>query len=131
MTGIDFTGYTHVNLCVDDLEAADDFYGKRLGLEQLPRPDFGAAGTWYRLGNAQLHLVAVEAMPDWNNAAPHLAIHVPTDAFEETVRHIKDAGVELTSDIREREDFGVPVKTAFMKDPAGNLIELTDVPTYS
>lgn len=131
MTGIDFTGYTHVNLCVDDLAAADAFYGEGLGLEQIPRPDFGAPGTWYRLGNAQLHLIEVGEMPDWRNAAPHLAIHVPSDSFDETVQTIKDAGVELTADIREREDFGVPVKTAFLKDPAGNLIELTDVPTYS
>jgi len=27
-----------------------------------------------------------------------------------------------------REDFGVPVRAAFCKDPSGNVIELTDVP---
>ena len=27
-----------------------------------------------------------------------------------------------------REDFGKPVRAAFIKDPAGNFIELTDVP---
>jgi hypothetical protein len=31
-------------------------------------------------------------------------------------------------DIRQREDFGVGVKTAFVKDPDGNVIEMTDVP---
>jgi hypothetical protein len=27
-----------------------------------------------------------------------------------------------------REDFGKPVRAAFIKEPAGNFIELTDVP---
>ena len=132
MSQLAFAGYTHVNLVVDDLEAAQAFYGDKLGLEALARPDFGGfPGLWYQLGNAQLHLSVVDAMPDWNGAKPHMALYVPREEFEATVAAIKAAGVELTSDIREREDFGVPVQTAFLEDPAGNLIELTDVPTAS
>ena len=33
--------------------------------------------------------------------------------------------------IRHREDFGVGVKTAFVKDPSGNVIEMTDVPPFN
>jgi hypothetical protein len=36
--------------------------------------------------------------------------------------------VEFLGDTMAREDFGVPVRAAFCKDPSGNVIELTDVP---
>jgi catechol 2,3-dioxygenase-like lactoylglutathione lyase family enzyme len=128
-TGI--AGYAHVNLCVTDLEAAREFYEGKLGLEVLPRPDFGGfGGYWFRLGPSQLHLSVVDEMPDFKKGAPHLAIYIGSDAFESTVASFQGRGVDLTMDIRKREDFGVPVKTAFLKDPDGNLIELTDVAPF-
>ncbi|HEV8296408.1 MAG TPA: VOC family protein [Acidimicrobiales bacterium] len=128
-TGI--AGYAHVNICVTDLEAAREFYEDKLGLEQLPRPDFGGfGGYWFRLGPSQLHLSAVGDMPDWKKAAPHMALHIDSDVFETTIEKLRGNGVDFTMDIRQREDFGVPVKTAFCRDPAGNLIELTDVALF-
>ena len=126
-------GYAHVNLCVTDPEAAREFYEGKLGLEVLPRPDFGGGfgGYWFRLGNSQLHLSRVKKMPDWNEAFPHVAIYIPTDEFESTVETLKSRGVDFFMDIREREDFGVGVKTAFVKDPDGNVIEMTDVPPFN
>ena len=124
-------GYAHVNLCVTDLEEARDFYERKLGLEVLPRPDVGGMGTWFRVGNSQLHLSHVEKMPAWNNAFPHLAIYIPTDEFESTVETLKSQGVDFTQDVLPRDDFGVVVKTAFVKDSDGNLIEMTDVPPFT
>ena len=104
----------------------------KLGLEVLPRPDFGGfGGYWFRLGNSQLHLSHVKKMPDWNEAFPHLAIFIPSDEFESTVESLKSRGVDFFMDIRQREDFGVGVKTAFVKDPSGNVIEMTDVPPFN
>jgi len=122
--------YSHVNIVADDLDAARDFYGTKLGLTELPRPDFGIPGAWFRLGPSQFHIIVVNEMPDLKGAAPHFAIYIPTEEFEPTIGALKDAGVTFTSDIRSREDFGVPVKTAFCKDPAGNLIEFTDVALF-
>ena len=97
-------GYAHVNLCVTDPEAAREFYEGKLGLEVLPRPDFGGfGGYWFRLGNSQLHLSHVKKMPDWNEAFPHLAIFIPTDEFEATVESFKSRGVEFFMDIRHRD----------------------------
>jgi catechol 2,3-dioxygenase-like lactoylglutathione lyase family enzyme len=121
-------GYAHVNICVDDLETAREFYENKLGLKVLPRPDFGGmGGYWFALGASQLHLQGVAKMPDWNDGAPHLGLYIAGDDFERVIGAIHDAGVEFTFEIREREDFGVPVRTAFVRDPAGNLIEFTDV----
>jgi catechol 2,3-dioxygenase-like lactoylglutathione lyase family enzyme len=125
-------GYAHVNVIVDDIDAARAFYERKLGLERLARPDFGGfGGEWYRVGPVQLHLSVADRMPDWNGTAPHLALYIPADEFVDTVRGLEAAGVELTSDIRVREDFGVAVQTAFCRDPAGNLIELTDVAPFA
>ena len=122
------TGYSHINILVDDLDAAHRFYIDTLGFEVLPRPDFaGFAGAWYRVGSMQLHLSVVEEMPDLKGGFPHLAFHIPADQFDATVDTLKSSGVEFLSDAFSREDFGVPVKAIFCKDPSGNPIESTDV----
>ena len=41
MTAETIAGYAHVNIVVTDIDAAKAFYGGKLGLELLPRPDFG------------------------------------------------------------------------------------------
>ena len=125
------TGYTHTNILVTDLEAAHDFYINKLGFSVLPRPDFGGfAGAWYRVGQMQLHLSVVTEMPDLKGGFPHLAFHVPSDQFDSTVDALKSAGIEFLGDTMAREDFGVPVRAIFCKDPAGNPIELTDVAPF-
>lgn len=124
-------GYAHVNLCVTDTAQALEFYVDKMGLEKLPRPDFGGfGGAWLRLGPVQLHLSEVAEMPDFKGNAPHLAIYIPTDEFESSISVLAEAGVDVGPGVRTREDFGVPVQTAFCTDPDGNLIELTDVAPF-
>ncbi|HRE03170.1 MAG TPA: VOC family protein, partial [Ilumatobacteraceae bacterium] len=53
------TGCNHVNLLVDDLAAAEHFYGTVLGFEALPRPGISGTGAWFRIGTLQLHLSVV------------------------------------------------------------------------
>lgn len=132
MAAVDtISGYTHINILVDDLDAAHAFYIDTLGFEVLPRPAFdGFPGAWYRVGQMQLHLSVVEEMPDLKGGFPHLAFHVASADFESTIDALKSAGVEFLGDTMQREDFGVPVRAIFCKDPAGNPIELTDVPPF-
>jgi catechol 2,3-dioxygenase-like lactoylglutathione lyase family enzyme len=126
------SGYTHINILVDDLEAAHGFYIDALGFEVLPRPDFpGFDGAWYRVGQMQLHLSVVKEMPDLKGGFPHLAFHIPSDCFDETIDGLKSAGVDFMGDAMTREDFGQPVRAIFCKDPAGNPIEFTDVAPFS
>ena len=133
MSGVEaITGYSHINILVDDLEAARGFYIDTLGFEVLPRPDFGGfEGAWYRVGPLQLHLSVVKEMPDLKGGFPHLAFHIDTKRFDETVDALKSAGVTFLGDAMAREDFGVPVRAIFCKDPAGNPVEFTDVPPFS
>jgi glyoxylase I family protein len=121
------SGYSHVAVSVTDLDAARDFYCDVLGFEVLPRPDFGFPGLWLRVGDLQLHLGVVEEAPSPDPGFPHFALYVPTEKFESTIEAVRAAGVKMLGDPSTRVDFGKPVKAAFITDPSGNVIELTDV----
>jgi catechol 2,3-dioxygenase-like lactoylglutathione lyase family enzyme len=125
---ITVAGYSHVAVMVDDLDAALAFYCDTLGFAVLPRPDFGPAteGAWLQLGTAQVHLGTVDEMGP-TTGFPHLALHVPADAWDDTMAGIEGRGIEFLLPPNERSDFGTPVRAAFIRDPAGNVIELTDV----
>ena len=123
--------YSHVNIPVTDVEAADAFYMGKLGLEKLARPDFGGfEGSWLRLGPSQLHLSKVDKMPDSAGAMSHFALYIPAEQFDETMAELAERGVEFFIQPNERDDFGVAVRSAFARDPDGNLIEFTDVALF-
>ena len=125
---ITIAGYSHVAVMVDDLDAAIGFYRDVLGFAMLPRPDFGPGteGAWLQLGTAQVHLGTVEEMGP-RSGFPHMAMHVPTAAWDATMAELEARGVAFLMEPGTREDFGRPVRAAFICDPAGNVIELTDV----
>jgi catechol 2,3-dioxygenase-like lactoylglutathione lyase family enzyme len=105
----------HVNLLVDDLDAAVAFYRDVLGWSEAPRPDFGFPGAWFDLGYGQLHLVVVDSMPPPSGA--HFAVEV--DDLDGVVRDLEAAGISVSP------GGGTPGagRQAFCQDPAGNLIE--------
>ena len=120
------SGYSHVAVDVDDIEAARAFYCLKLGFEELERPDLGIPGLWLRVGDLQLHLAEIPAMGR-PAGFPHLALHVPTEQFAATCEALRADGVRFLGEPSSRVDFGTVVWAAFITDPAGNVIELTDV----
>lgn len=120
------SGYSHVALAVGDVDEARRFYCGLLGLEELPRPQFSVPGLWLRVGDLQLHLVSLDAVEP-PGPAHHFALHVPTDAFHDTVDALKAAGVPFRGEPSQRVDFGTTVWATTMTDPWGNAIELTDI----
>jgi len=126
--GAAVAGFSHVAVDVDDLDAAKAFYCGTLGFTELRRPDFGFPGAWLAVGDLQLHLAVVEGDRPPAVGFPHFALHVPADAFEATMAALRDAGVAFLGEPGSRVDFGTTtVRAAFVADPAGNVIELTDV----
>jgi catechol 2,3-dioxygenase-like lactoylglutathione lyase family enzyme len=125
---VTIAGYSHVAVMVDDLDAAITFYCDTLGFSKLPRPDFGPGteGVWLQLGTAQVHLGTVGDMGS-RVGFPHIALHVPANAWDTTMDELAARGVPFVMGPNAREDFGRPVRAAFIQDPAGNFIELTDV----
>jgi glyoxylase I family protein len=120
-------GYSHVAVSVTDLDAARDFYCDVLGFEELPRPDFGFPGLWLRVGELQLHLGVVDEAPAPGPGFPHFALYVPSEEFDATIEAVRAAGVKMLGEPSTRVDFGKTVRAAFVTDPSGNAIELTDV----
>jgi len=113
---MDFQGVHHVSIDVDDVDSAGAFYTEVLGMERLERPDFGFPGMWLRCGEQQIHLMQVE-----EHAAPkgqHFALGVSD--IEAARDALQRKGVEV-SDVIDIPSAG---KQAFLRDPAGNLIEL-------
>jgi catechol 2,3-dioxygenase-like lactoylglutathione lyase family enzyme len=124
---ITVTGFSHVAIAVTDLGAARDFYCGVLGFEELPRPDLGIPGMWLGVGDLQLHFIETDEMPTPGRGFPHYALHVPTERFDETIEALRAAGASFLGEPSTRVDFGTTVLAAFVNDPAGNFIELTNV----
>ena len=124
---VTITSYSHLAIVATDVDEARRFYCDLLGFEELPRPDFGIAGVWLRVGDLQLHIIALEDGGPDRSGARHFALYVPTDTFHETIEALRAAGVTIRNEPRSREDFGKTVWAANIEDPFGNVIELTDV----
>jgi catechol 2,3-dioxygenase-like lactoylglutathione lyase family enzyme len=126
MGEVSVAGYSHVTVMVDDLDAALGFYGDVLGFEPLPRPDAFGPGAWLQAGSAQVHIGVVPEMVK-PAGLPHLALLIPAAEWDDTMAALEHRGVPFVMGPSTREDFGRTVRAAFVADPAGNVIELTDV----
>jgi catechol 2,3-dioxygenase-like lactoylglutathione lyase family enzyme len=110
------SGVHHVSLNVDDVAACMHFYVDVLGLEVLPRPDFGFPGAWLSAGPQQIHLIQTD-----DHQPPkgqHFAFLVAD--LDAVSSELRAAGVDVSPPI-ELPDVG---RQAFLHDPAGNMIEL-------
>ena len=116
----------HVSLCVKDLEASLAFYRDLLGLEVLPRPEFGVPGAWLDAGNAQVHLIAAPEGFDTGlpptKASPlanHLAFQL--DDYDAGVALFESKGFEVMGTSAESGQFWVT-------DPSGHIVEFNTNP---
>ncbi len=108
-------GVHHVSLNVDDIEKTGAFYLEVLGLEKLPRPDFGFPGLWLRSGQQEIHLIQVK-----DHTAPegqHFAFRVPD--LDATMAELERRGVEVSKAFEQPGG----ARQCFARDPSGNLIE--------
>lgn len=114
----------HVNLLVDNIAHADQFYGEILGLPRVPNPEQGFRSRFFQLADGQqFH---VNEIPDDRPYRAHVCIVV--DDFNDVFRRAKTAGVidiEVWGKIRR-----LPSGTAqmFLRDPSGNLVEISAAP---
>ena len=121
--GFRVVALSHVNVTVpaNAEAAAKNFYGTVIGLRELSKPPGTRQnlGAWYELGGVQLHLSVEEN--DTNAASDrHVCYVVANVATAEC--HLRDCGVEIISDPRP-----IPgVNRFYVRDPGGNLIEITE-----
>jgi catechol 2,3-dioxygenase-like lactoylglutathione lyase family enzyme len=120
MLGDMITGLDHVQVAAPPgCEAeARAFYGRLLGLEELPKPAPLAArgGAWFACGDQQLH---VGVQPDFAAAAkahPALAVDSP-QSLDALAEQLTTAGAPV------QWDEAIPGRF-YTEDPWGNRLEL-------
>lgn len=115
-------GAHHFSINLDSVDDARGFYGGLLGLAEIERPDFGVPGVWFQAGSVQLHVIVPPEGLDVGNRTPtlnpianHLAFEI--DDYEGTKEKLEAEGLETLG-------FGAHVGQLFVRDPAGNVVEL-------
>lgn len=123
----------HSAFVVSDLEKTREFYVDVLGFEEIHRPtDFVFHGAYFRLGEAEIHVVQEktpgrlrENAPNWEldelqtGLVHHVAIMV--DDWRPLLERVQARGEDRVGGFRVRDDF---VEQVYVADPDGNIIEL-------
>jgi len=119
----------HITIVVKSLDRACEFYRDVLGMEPVPRPDFGFPGTWFQAGLTQIHMnvesneagkagiVVVDAKK--SSRAFHFAFEV--DDCDDAYERLCDAGHVIEVVPRSRPD---GARRMYLRDPDGHLVEL-------
>ena len=128
---IEITDLHHVSLPVTNLDRSKVFYRDVLGLKEIERPAFAFAGSWFGLGDRQLHLI-VHDKPTLRSRGidshdVHFALRVrsyrATLAFLESKGYSANAADE-TKRLRENPVGKAGFPQAFILDPDRHVIEL-------
>ncbi|BAK34255.1 hypothetical protein MLP_12410 [Microlunatus phosphovorus NM-1] len=123
----------HAAFVVSDLDRTRDFYLAVLGFEEIHRPtNFVFRGAYFRLGEAEIHVVEEKTPGRLRDNAPHwepdelqtgLVHHVAimVGSFEPYLAALRARGLERVGGFRVRDDF---IEQVYIADPDGNVIEL-------
>lgn len=129
---MNISGHDHVAIIVQDLDASRHFYCDILGMSEVPRPpSFTFPGAWFKKGNAELHLVHIDAAsqpPGDTPAQPtpekdiararHHAFRV--DDMDAVLQRLREYNVEIVLGPRNR---GGGVWQTYCFDPDRHLVE--------
>jgi catechol 2,3-dioxygenase-like lactoylglutathione lyase family enzyme len=113
------TAIHHVSINVPDVDVAVAFYTDVLGGRlRDDRPDFGFGGAWIDLGAGQVHLLEAAVPPALGQ---HFALLV--EDLDAVVGELRDRGIAIGDPTPVGDG-----RQTFLADPAGNTVELYDVP---
>jgi len=111
---------------VDDLDRAEAFYAKVLGLEVMVRE--AGRHVFFRVGNADVLLAFNPAetlkggdLPAHGAVGPgHFALGIAADALDHWRRRLADHGVAIEQEVAWPQG----ARSLYFRDPAGNAVEL-------
>ena len=117
----------HMNLAINDMDKAKDFYGRVLGLQQIKRPDIGSPGLWFGCNGNELHLSVREDVKAGRTGLSlvgqerglegrHVAFSL-NGSLDDIARLLEVEAVPYV-----RGTAGLP--QIFCEDPDGNFLEL-------
>ena len=117
---VEVSGY-HIHFFTAEYEALLDWYLDVFGLEKRPRGSIttttNAPGMNMSFGNAR-----EEAAPTRGRAIDHIGFEL--DDLEAFCEQLKAKGIEFDTEFREIDS--LQLKIAYLTDPAGTRIELTE-----
>ncbi|MFT4569694.1 MAG: glyoxylase I family protein [Hyphomicrobiaceae bacterium] len=112
----------HMSFPVRDLARSRAFYEELFAVEELPRPDMGFPGVWYRVGTGEIHLLeipeGVETAPPPATLNPldrHAAFSIPN--YQEALAELEGRGIEVLATSVENGQM-------WLLDPDGHILEL-------
>jgi catechol 2,3-dioxygenase-like lactoylglutathione lyase family enzyme len=113
--GIDHLQVAAPRRCEEDARA---FYGRLLGLEEIPKPEplTSRGGVWFPAGSQELHVGVEEPFAPARRAHPGLV----AEDLDALGGRLEAAGHETTED---RESIPGAYR-AYVHDPFGNRLEL-------
>lgn len=116
--------FHHINILVDDLDAAVKFYRDGLGLESIATPDQGFPAQFFMFdGGTQMH---INELADERPFRAHFAMRV--DDFSDVFRNMKNIGAIDTKPWGNVRKLPGGAMQMFLRDPSGNLVEITSSP---
>jgi catechol 2,3-dioxygenase-like lactoylglutathione lyase family enzyme len=126
-------GLDHVTLVVKDLESSRRFYVDGLGMQQVERPGFKFAGSWFQAGKTQIHLIleydgsgpAGMPLPEKSKSSRTHHFAFVVDDAERAAGRCRELGLPIVSGPKQRPDGFVQV---FVADPDGYIVELCSTP---
>lgn len=114
----------HVTLIVDNLEKAGQFYQHELGLEPLPAFRFDYPVMFFKFNEEQqLHISEWE---DKTSFRGHICVQI--DDFNSLFFRMKELNaidINPWGKVRKLPDGAMQM---FLRDPAGNLVEISSIP---
>lgn len=123
----------HVTIVVNDIERSTHFYTEVLGMQQVPRPDFGFPGAWFQAGDTQVHLILASeqagtaGIGQFDGRDPSVGFHYAfvVDDCHAAAAQLRELGLEIVVGPRQRPDGVIQV---YVYDPDGHLVELCSNP---
>ncbi|HEU4754840.1 MAG TPA: VOC family protein [Armatimonadota bacterium] len=120
----------HLVLTVSDLEAACEFYSRALGMEVIR---FGGDRRALRFGGQKinLHRAGQEIEPKALRPTPGSAdlCFLTTEPLDAVMAHLAACGVEVLLGPVERAGATGPIRSVYLRDPDGNLLEISNAIT--
>ena len=120
------TGVLETCLYVDDLDAAEDFYQRVLGLQPFAKVD--GRHVFFRCGNGVFLLFNPQSTEQPGGGIPphgargpgHVAFRMPPETIDDWRRHLHREGIPIELEYTwPNGGFSL-----YFRDPAGNSLEL-------
>ena len=117
----------HLVLTVADPDATIAFYTEVLGMHEITFA-WGRKGLAFGDNKINLHLHGDEFEPHASAPAPGSADFclLTETPLREVMRHLADRGVDLVAGPVDKVGAARPLRSVYIRDPDGNLIELAN-----